>query len=282
METPALRENRLDCGRRKSWLLHPDKITVMCLIIFAHEPNLRRRLVIAANRDEFYGRPTAPASFWGDAPELLAGRDLRRGGTWMGVTKSGRIAAVTNFRDPEDTKKRPKSRGFLVIDFLKSVTPPSEYVEGLRGDDYDGFNLLAGDGEELWWYSNRGESPRRLSPGVYGLSNHLLDTPWPKVERGKARLRELLADGAEISPEEILPMLADTSPADDRNLPDTGVGKETERMLSAPFIRMKEYGTRSSTVLLVENSGDATFVERRFRPGDESHDDSRFEFRIGT
>lgn len=238
----------------------------MCLIIFAHEPNARYRLILAANRDEFYDRPTAAAGFWEDAPEVLAGRDLRRGGTWMGVTRTGRFAAVTNFRDPDDQRERPKSRGHLVSSFLKTRETPSTYIEGLRADDYDGFNLLTGEVGEMWWYSNRNGAAQRLSPGVYGLSNHLLDTPWPKVERGKHALRGLLEDRGEIKPEEIFTLLADEAPAKDRDLPDTGVGVELERLLSAPFIRARGYGTRSSTVLLVERTGDVTFVERRFQP----------------
>lgn len=260
----------------------------MCLILIAHEPNARYRLVLAANRDEFYERPTAPAAFWDDAPDVLAGRDLRRGGTWMGVTIGGKVAAVTNFRGPEGRERREKapSRGHLVSAFVQSDESPARYLEGLRrhARNYDGFNLLVGDAEGLWWYSNRGEEPRELSPGVYGLSNHLLDTPWPKVERGKRALVQLLAGQEEVSPERIFPILADRTPGADRELPDTGVGLELERLLSAPFIRARDYGTRSSTVLLVERTGNATFVERRFRPdseaGGEGWDEIRHRFPI--
>lgn len=252
----------------------------MCLILLAHEPNPGYRLVLAANRDEFYERPTAPAAFWDDAPDVLAGRDLRSGGTWMGVTRGGRVAAVTNFRGPGERREGAPSRGHLVSAFLENSESPAGYLETLRhhARNYDGFNLLVGDTEGLWWYSNRGEEPRELVPGVYGLSNHLLDTPWPKVERGKRALRRLLAGREEVAPERVFPILADRTPATDRELPDTGLGTELERLLSAPFIRAQEYGTRSSTVLLVERTGNVTFVERRFRPDSEDWDETRYRF----
>jgi uncharacterized protein with NRDE domain len=252
----------------------------MCLILFAHEPDSRYRLALAANRDEFYARPTAPAAFWEEAPEVLAGKDLKSGGTWMGVTRDGKVAAVTNFRKPGEEQREAPSRGHLVSDFLMNSKSPDEFLGNLRSraQNYNGFNLLLGNAEGLWWYSNRDERPKEVDPGIHGLSNHLLDTPWPKVKRGKRALERLLIGEEEITPEQVFPILEDRSPADVDELPDTGVGLELERALSAPFIRSPNYGTRSSTVLLIEHSGNVIFVERSFNPKGESHKETRYEF----
>ena len=255
----------------------------MCLILFANEANSRYRLVLAANRDELYSRPTAPAAYWEEAPNVLAGKDLESGGTWLGVTRSGRVAAVTNFRGPGKAWENAPSRGNLVRGFLMSSEPPDVFVDKLRTRawNYNGFNLLVGSDQELWWYSNRyDEQPHRIVPGIHGLSNYLLDTPWPKVERGKRALEHLIAGEKEIMPKQVFPILEDRSPAVDEELPDTGVGQELERVLSAPFIRTQYYGTRSSTVLLIEHTGSVTFVERSFNPGDESQKEAWYEFRI--
>ena len=255
----------------------------MCLIFFANEANSRYRLVLAANRDEFYSRPTAPAGFWEEAPNILAGRDLKSGGSWMGVTRSGKIAAVTNFRGSGKVWEDAPSRGNLVSDFLMSGESPSAFIDKLRtrARNYNGFNLLLGSAESLWWYSNQyDERPYRIIPGIHGLSNHLLDTPWAKVERGKRALEDLLVGEREITPEQVFPILEDRSPAADDELPDTGVGLELERVLSTPFIRSQDYGTRSSTVLLIERTGNLTFVERSFNPKGESQKETRYEFRI--
>lgn len=255
----------------------------MCLILFANEANSRYRLVLAANRDEFYSRPTAPAAFWKEAPDVLAGKDLKSGGSWLGVTRSGKIAAVTNFRGPGKVWENAPSRGNLVSGFLMSNESPDVFIYKLRtrARNYNGFNLLLGNAEGLWWYSNRyDEPPRRITSGIHGLSNDLLDTPWPKVERGKRALGHLIVDEKEITSEQVFPILEDHSPAADDELPDTGVGLELERVLSAPFIRTQEYGTRSSTVLLIDHTGSATFVEHSFNPRDESQKETRYEFRI--
>ena len=166
----------------------------MCLLIFAHQLSADYPLMVAANRDEFYARPTAPAAFWPEYPGLLAGRDLEQGGTWMGVTREGRFAAVTNYRDPDVAMPAPRSRGELPLDYLAGSTTPASYLAELakRGGEYAGFNLLVGDRDSLWYFANSGgQAPRALSPGLYGLSNARLDTPWPKVERGKAMLLSL-------------------------------------------------------------------------------------------
>lgn len=246
----------------------------MCLILLAHEAHPRYRLVVAANRDEFHDRPTAPAHFWEDAPGLLAGRDLRSGGTWMGITRAGRWAAVTNFREAAPPPPGAPSRGELVAGFLRGSG--NLRVLSARAGEYPGFNLLAGDPGRVAYLSNRGGGYRELAPGVYGLSNALLDTPWPKVERGREVLRELVAEGAEIDPEVLFRLLAESDPAPDALLPETGVGVERERMLSSLFISTPEYGTRASTVLLVSRDGGALFVERTVAPGSAAGPEARF------
>jgi uncharacterized protein with NRDE domain len=241
------------------------------------------QLVLAANRDESYSRPTAPAVFWEEAPNVLAGKDLKSGGSWMGVTRSGKVAAVTNFRGPGKVWESAPSRGTLVSNFLMNGDSPDVFLDTLRtrARNYNGFNLLVGNTEGLWRYSNRyDEQPQRIIPGIHGLSNHLLDTPWPKVERGKRALEHLMVSEKEIMPEQFFQILEDRSPAADDELPDTGVGLELERVLSAPLIRTQYYGTRSSTVLLIEHTGSVTFVERSFNPEDESHKEIRCEFHL--
>lgn len=258
----------------------------MCLIAVAWEAHPAYRLVVAANRDEFYARPTAPAAWWADAPGVLAGRDLREGGTWMGVTRAGRFAAVTNFRDPGFGQlPNAPSRGALVAGFLRGSADAEAYARELsaRAAEYNGFNLLVGDEGGLFYLSNRARGVRRLEPGVYGLSNHLLDTPWPKVLRARRALADALAaaggtaDGWESG---LWQMLGDRVVAADDDLPDTGVGSEFERMLSPPFIRSDAYGTRASTVLTMAHHGDVRLVERSIAPGDETWTESRHAFRI--
>jgi uncharacterized protein with NRDE domain len=177
----------------------------MCLILFAYRVHPRYQLVMAGNRDEFYERPTAPMAFWNDAPEVLAGRDLQAGGAWLGVTRSGRFAAITNYRDPTHGRVDAPSRGDLVSNYLTSQAGPQEYLEQLApyGNNYNGFNLLVGDSQNLFYYSNyHGAEPKQLQPGYYGLSNHLLNTPWPKVEKGQRRLQELL-NGQDVGGQDV-------------------------------------------------------------------------------
>jgi uncharacterized protein with NRDE domain len=238
----------------------------MCLILLAHHVHSDYPLVLAANRDEFYARPTAPAAFWEDAPHVLAGRDLEAGGSWLGVTRSGRWAALTNYRDPPTARPGRPSRGALVGDFLSGDATPADYLAGVAADAerYDGFNLLVGDLTDALYFGNRmpgDAAPRRLEPGLYGLSNHLLDTAWPKVERGRRLLGELLDAGAP-TPEALFEILYDTEIAPLHALPDTGVDAHWERVLSASFITTPTYGTRASTALIVERAPTATFVER--------------------
>jgi uncharacterized protein with NRDE domain len=237
----------------------------MCLIVFALECHPRYRLVFAANRDEFFSRPSTPAGFWDDAPQVLAGRDLLGGGTWLGVTRGRRLAAVTNYRDPRAHLSDAPSRGALAADFLTGTMTPEQYLAMVRreGGRYNGFSLLFGDDSGLFHYSNRGGDAARIPPGTHGLSNHLLDTPWPKVVAARERLeRALLADLPE--PEALFALLADPLPFPEPQLPDTGVGAERERLLSPLFITGSDYGTRSSTIIFIDRENRVTFMERSY------------------
>ena len=239
----------------------------MCLILIAHGAHSEFPLVIAANRDEYYRRPTARAAFWQDHPHILAGRDLECMGTWLGVTRRGRFAAITNFRDPRERKTDAPSRGQLVSDFLASDHEPREYLGNvaIEAPRYNGFNLLAGDIDGVFYFSSRTASVQQMSPGIHGLSNHLLDTPWPKVERGKRRLQAALE--GEFSAEALLDLLHDGEPATESELPDTGIGMELERVLSPALIVSPQYGTRASTAVLFGEDGSVSFTERTILPG---------------
>jgi uncharacterized protein with NRDE domain len=256
----------------------------MCLILLAIQSHPAYKLVIAANRDEFYERPTAPAAFWDSEPGLLAGRDLLAGGTWLGITKKGRIAAITNYRDPSSIKSNAPSRGSLVTDFLSGQQSPVDYLEGLKRDahEYNGFNLIVGKKHELYWYSNREEGIRNLSTGMHGVSNRLLDTPWPKVTRGKKVMSTLLSEEKDPSPVTLFSMLADRSVPDDNKLPDTGVGLEWERMLSPIFITSPDYGTRSSSLIFIDVNDRVTFIEKTFNSSPDHSTTVKYEFRIQT
>jgi uncharacterized protein with NRDE domain len=236
----------------------------MCLILFAHGAHPAYPLVVAANRDEWFRRPTAPAAFWPDAPDIFAGRDLEQRGTWLGITKRGRFAAVTNYRDPTSQIANAPSRGQLVSKFLLADAAPVDYLAAVLDDArrYNGFSLLVGDTKSLCYLSNREGEVRTLAPGVYGLSNHLLDVPWPKVQRGKARLADQLPNG--VGADALLQLLDDTTLAADNELPSTGVSLDWERKLSSLRIVADGYGTRSSTALLVHANHVVDFVERSF------------------
>lgn len=242
----------------------------MCLIIFAYKMLPRYELILAANRDEFYSRPTAPADFWADAPEVFAGRDLAAGGTWLGITKRGRFAAVTNYRDPLAPIGK-KSRGNLSRDFLTGNEESKDFLQKIRRekDEFSGFNLLVGDfgaANELFYFSNRdaNDEIKKLPAGIYGLSNHLLDTRWRKVEKSKAKFAEFLQNSAEINASGLFQILSDRAPAEDCDLPETGIGIERERILSPAFIAAGNYGTRSSTVLTIESGGTVSFYEKTY------------------
>jgi uncharacterized protein with NRDE domain len=258
----------------------------MCLILLSFKQHSRYPFILAANRDEFYDRPSAPVAFWDDAPNILAGRDIKAGGTWLGITRKCRIAAVTNYRDPASIKDGAPSRGWLVRDYLCGTEEPATYLESvaLRADRYNAFNLIAGDASSLYYFSNRDflnrERIMELTPGLYGLSNHLLDTSWTKVERGKSALSSLLAGKENPEPEEIFSILSDQWRPDDDRLPDTGVGLEWERILSAMFIVSPVYGTRSSTVLMIDQRNRVILAERSYNCRPEPWMTARYEFRI--
>jgi uncharacterized protein with NRDE domain len=238
----------------------------MCLILFAHKSHPDYPLVMAANRDEAYARATASAGFWQDQPHIYGGRDLEQLGTWLGITRQGKIAAITNFRDGHAVKNSLRSRGELVADYLRGNKSARDYVNGVSRDaqTYNGFNLIAGDLDELHYVSNRNLRTQMIAPGIHGLSNHLLDIPWPKVEHGKAVIARLLQQQPQEMIDGLFALLADRTVAADEVLPDTGVGLPRERVLSSAFIVSPAYGTRSSTVLLVDNHGQVIFIERSF------------------
>lgn len=254
----------------------------MCIILLAHLAHPEYPLILAANRDEFYERPTARAAFWTDDVGTLAGRDLERGGTWLGVTRSGRVAAITNYREPRRKLRGAPSRGLLVSRFLAGDEGPDDYLAKLSrsGSLYNGFNLIVGARGKLGYFSNRGGEPQAVQAGVHGLSNHLLDTPWPKVERGRKALTSALESDDSISIEALFKILADDARAHDEALPETGVSLELERMLSALFIKSQVYGTRSSTVVLFNRHQEVIFIERTFTPATGGHEDARYEFKI--
>ncbi len=247
----------------------------MCLIVFAWRVIPGVPVIAAANRDEFYDRPTAPAAPWPENPNVIAGRDLEHGGSWMGVTREGlsgpKFAALTNIRAPAEVRLDAPSRGALVADFLKGSLSAADYLEVIkeRGDVYNGYNLVLGDAGALYWYSNRaGDDPRNGQPleagRIYGISNGLLDAPWPKVTRTKAQFASLLCQGA---PEDAyFEMLADTTRAPDMRLPETGVPIDLERVLSAVCIETPGYGTRTSTVVKLYENAPAELHERILRP----------------
>jgi uncharacterized protein with NRDE domain len=264
----------------------------MCLALIAWQSHPDYPLVVVANRDEFYARRTRPAAWWGQTVSLLGGRDEEAGGTWFGVNRRGRFALVTNVRAPTERNPHAPSRGALVVAALQSADPVGRWLEGAaeRARTLNGFNLLIGDTlalrdrrttPEVHYYSNRSDgAPRRLEPGIYGLSNAFLDTPWPKVTRGVARFACQLAQRVDI--EAMLTLLADREVARDHELPTTGVPTDWERALSAIQIRANGYGTRATTVLAVRADGLVTFVERSFDPvAPEEHTDRRFEFTVG-
>ncbi len=249
----------------------------MCLILLAYESHPDYPVIVATNRDEFYGRPSQAAHFWPDVPHVLAGRDEEAGGTWCGVTTHRRLAAVTNFREPPNTTGDFLSRGDLVADFLRHDIPPREYMEDVseRADRYRGFNLIAGDAGGIYYISNRGGRLMRIEPGVHGLSNDLMNVPWFKVTQGKAELSALLETGG-VTTDALFDILASEDRADDADLPDTGFGRHWERILSPRFIRSEDYGTRSSTVILIDREDNLAFHERTFRPGEDVPEERTF------
>lgn len=252
----------------------------MCLLVLAWKSHPDYRLIFAGNRDEFHARPTSAAGWWDDTPQVLAGRDLQAGGTWLGLTRAGRFAVVTNFREPAPPPADVSSRGQLVADFLASTARPAGFLRELAriGDRFAGFSLLFGTQDELFYYSNRGDSHGPLEPGVYGLSNHLLDTPWPKVVRAKQAFNTVLKTGPD--PERLCDMLLDRTPAAANELPDTGIGPELEHLLSSPCVISERYGTRAATIILIGNDNNAQFIEHSLDSAGAISGSREFNFKL--
>jgi uncharacterized protein with NRDE domain len=249
----------------------------MCTVLFAIDQHPKYKLIVAANRDEFLARPTAPLDWWKDNPNILAGRDLQGGGTWMGIAKNGRFATLTNYREIPQTQDDAPTRGTLVYDFLEGEMTPATYLGTLQesGQIYNGFNLVFGVGSDWIHYSNRDKTSTVLAAGIHGVSNALLNTPWPKIAKGKNDLAAALQSDT-IDPTQLLTILNDSTIHPDELLPDTGIGLEWERVLSSIKIVSPKYGTRVSTAILVDHENQVTYLERTYP--DET--DQSYEFEI--
>lgn len=252
----------------------------MCLILFSWQQEPDWPLIMAANRDEFHARPTASLDWWDSHPEILAGRDLEQGGSWCGVNRRGMFAAITNYRDPDWHAPNRISRGDIVKRYLDGQQNPEEFLRDLddQSEAYNGFNLLVGNMKTLCYYSNTSRQIQVLKPGLYGLSNGLLDTPWPKVSAGKHALEQAIAAG--IESEHLFAVLADQHRPDDDCLPLTGVSLEWERLLAARFILSPDYGTRCSSLLQLGRNGEVVMCERSFNPEGEIQGNKAFRFGI--
>lgn len=251
----------------------------MCILFIAYNYHPKYQLIVAANRDEHFERPTALADFWQDDPAVLGGRDLEQLGTWMGIRMNGRFAALTNFRDINEDKINKRSRGHIVQRFLTGQEQPDYFLQQLQKEKlhYRGYNVLVSDLHSLMYYSNVENKIKRLQPGLYGLSNHLLDTPWPKVEKGKKQLQRLLLH-ERINKEEMFQLLSDAEPAPKDQLPQTGIPIELEEKLSSIFIRTENYGTRSSTILIIDYNGYGELTERTHLL--QANNERTFQFKV--
>lgn len=253
----------------------------MCLIAFAWEAHPQFRLILAANRDELHGRLSQPMHWWADRPQVLAGRDLQAGGTWLAVSRSGRIATVTNYREGQQKRAGLESRGNLVSAFVDGRGSPGDFVAGIDGGRYAGFNLLAGDESGLWYVSNRGDGPAKLPAGVYGLSNAALDTPWSKLVRTRDALSGLI-DANDVNETKLLRLLADRKTAPAVEIEQGDLPFDLARAVTAPFIVSRDYGTRCTTVLTWARGGAVSIVERRFDAAGEKTGESAFRFTTGV
>jgi uncharacterized protein with NRDE domain len=259
----------------------------MCLIFLSIRQHPDYKLIVAANRDEFYQRQTAPAEFWPTHPEIVGGRDLEAMkqdgtcGTWMAMSKTGKIAMITNYRDPKNINPKAPSRGFLVTDYLLNATTPEKYLQSIEptAKAYNGFNLIVGSVDDLFYLSNYKDGFEKITEGLHGLSNHLLDTPWPKVVRGKNKMASLFSK-SKIDVNEVLNALYDEDRATDDKLPDTGIGLDRERALSSMFIKTNNYGSRCSTVVLVDKKNNVNFTERVYDLQTFEYSTRQFEFSI--
>ncbi len=256
----------------------------MCLVIFALRAHPDYPLVVAANRDEFHARPTAASHFWREQPQLLAGRDLEQGGTWMGITRQGRFAAITNYRDPARTAPAPRSRGELTLEFLAGTSSPPEFLAQVaqRADEYAGFNLLLGDNHRLWYFTNsvpaRERQPQELTPGLYGLSNARLDTPWPKVVAGREGLARVMAEPP--GHDTLAAVVNNRALAEPGQLRALDLHGEMDQLLSAQFIVTELYGTRSTTTMWVDKEGGAHWRELSFNAEGVLTDSTEEEFNL--
>ena len=257
----------------------------MCLIVFAYQTHPDFPLIVVANRDEFYARATRPAHFWAEHPQVYAGRDMAAShpdqqGTWMGINTAGRFAAVTNFREMDFNETASKrSRGELTARFLSANTAVDDYIDTVqqRADHYKGFNLLLWEQEKLFYLSNYNNSMQALKPGIYGLSNGMLDSPWPKVLQAKAQLTAQLQEP--FNAETLLPLLTNREQAADHLLPDTGIDIESERLLSSCFIHSDAYGTRASSVVLIDKTHRVTFLEQNWNAAGQAEEQQYLEMR---
>lgn len=239
----------------------------MCLILFAFQQHADYPLIVIANRDEYYVRPSQNAHWWPDSSNIFAGRDLQAGGTWLGVNRSGRFAAVTNVREPGGMSPGEKSRGELPRGFLQGNQAGQVYLQTVKqqAGSYSGFNLLVGDSRELWFGSNREAGIRRIEAGVYGVSNGGFDEAWPKLSSGRAALAAAIEEPIDSS--YLMRILTDNDTVADHELPSTGVPLNIERMLSSRFIRSAEYGTRACSIVLIDKDNRVRFSEQNHIDG---------------
>ncbi|MFY0650531.1 MAG: NRDE family protein [Cyclobacteriaceae bacterium] len=238
----------------------------MCLILFSWKFHPKYKLVLAANRDEFYARPTAKADYWIENKNMIAGTDLQAGGTWIGITKTGRLAAITNYRDPKNLDANATSRGKLTTDFLNSLEKPEDYLERVQveGNHFNGYNLLVGDSEDLFYFNNVNNEIKKVESGVFGLSNGFFQENWPKLEKGRNALQKIV-NKETIEREDLFTILSDNQIAPDDELPKTGIPFEWERALSPLFIKTEEYGTRCSTLIFMDYQNGGTFEEKTYQ-----------------
>lgn len=254
----------------------------MCLIVFSYKNYPDYPFILATNRDEFYGRPTQPAHVWNTSPKILAGKDEKAGGTWLGISENGRFAALTNYRQMDDIEEDTTSRGIIVKDFLLSDDNPRKYLAELqkKGEQFNGFNLVAGFVDELYYISNKKEGVYKIKPGIHAISNAFLNTPWPKTEQASKSFKRILADEGPDE-EKLFNMLKNDQRYPLDELPDTGLPKETEKAVSSIFIETDNYGTRSSTVVIVDKKKNVHFAERSYNGGSKENPKTvRFDFEI--
>ncbi len=251
----------------------------MCLITLAYNAHPKYKFILAANRDEFYARPTSSVDWWEDHSDIIGGRDLQALGTWMAMNKNGRFAAVTNYRDIKNINPEAQSRGDLPVNFLLSDMSPEAYSADVQraGKNYNGFNLLAMD-DALVHVSNYEKSINNLEPGIFGVSNALLDTPWPKVIKAKRAFSEIIQ--TDFSLENLIEMMQDDSTAPDEQLPETGLDYEREKAVSAMCIRTPDYGTCCSTAITIDHNGQVDFMEKSYPVGDRTEKTVSFSFKI--